>query len=54
MKFYRLHGESSDGTEDSITFSGDTEEDCFEEMDQEIDKRGWKYCWFEEIKGPQI
>jgi hypothetical protein len=48
MKF-KIHFTLNDGTEDSIVVSGDTLEEIREKAYAELDKRGGRDAWSEEL-----
>lgn len=47
---FKIHFELSDGSDDSIILSGDTVEDIRAVANDEIEKRGGKNPWSEEIQ----
>jgi len=47
MRFI-IHGEHSDGSDDSLVISGTTIEEIQAIAEREADKRGWKNCWSED------
>lgn len=48
MKF-RIHYQLADGSEDSIVIEGKTHEEIREQADKELEKRGGKNPWSEEL-----
>ena len=48
MKF-RIHFEWPDGTEDNIVITGETIEDIRAQAKEEVEKRGGKNPWSEEL-----
>lgn len=47
---YRIHYTLADGTEDSIIISGSSVEAIRQRAQQEVDKRGGRDPWSEEVK----
>ncbi len=48
MKF-KIHGTWPDGTEDSITITGETVEEIREKADEATSGRDWADLWSEEV-----